>query len=281
MKLPFSGKIDSDADIVALTGDFHFNGKTAICPPAVTDDENGTYRANPAQLYLWDCFQDYCQTISDLKKKLNGKLYFVCNGDLVDGDHHNTFQIITRNPADQHKLAIAGLKPMLDLEPDYTFLLRGTGVHVGGQACWEELIGQDLESVQDKNKNYSWWWLPLEVSGVLMDIAHHGRAGQLPWTAPNMANRLAVETILKYTNANKRIPDLVVRSHKHIPVDSGDNYTTRVIQLPSWQFPTEYIHYIKPGEFPVVGGIIVICQNGSYEIIKKFYQPEMDDPWTA
>jgi hypothetical protein len=277
---PFAKKIDGNADVVALTGDFHFNGKTAVCPPSFTDDENGTYRANEAQLFLWDCWLDYCQEVSNLKKKLKGKLYFICNGDLVDGDHHNTFQIITRNPADQHKLAVAGLEPMLSLNPDYIFFVRGTWVHVGGQACWEELIGKDLGAVQDKNENYSWWWLPIEINGVSMDIAHHGRVGQLPWTFPNTVNRLAIETVLRYTDQGKEPPDLVIRSHRHIAVDTGDNFSVRAIQLPAWQLPTEYIHYIKPGEFPKVGGIIALCQNGHYEIIKKSYQPEMDEAWT-
>jgi hypothetical protein len=277
---PFSKKPGNGADVVALTGDFHFNGKTAVCPPSFTDDENGTYRANKAQLFLWDCWLDYCNEVARLKKELGGKLYFICNGDLVDGDHHSTFQIITRNPADQHKLTVAGLEPMTSLNPDYMFFTRGTRAHVGGQACWEELIGRDLGAVQDGNGNYSWWWLLIEVSDVLIDVAHHGKAGQLPWTFPNIVNRTAVEIILKYSGLGRRLPDLAIRSDRHIAADTGDNFSIRVIQIPSWQLPTEYVHYIKPGEFPKVGGIIAICRDGHYEIIKKFYQPEMDEAWT-
>jgi hypothetical protein len=68
------------------------------------------------------------------------------NGDLVDGDHHGTPQIITRDPAVQFWVAKAAFAPVLTLNPDEAVIVRGTETHVGKGASAEESFARWLRS---------------------------------------------------------------------------------------------------------------------------------------
>jgi hypothetical protein len=266
--------------LVAAFSDTHFNSTVALCPPTITLDDGGTYRASKAQLWLWQCWLDYWQTVARLQAVLNGTLYAISVGDLVDGDHHDTPQIITRNESDQHKITVAGLKPMLDLNPKYLFFVRGTEAHVGKSGKWEEMVARDLGAVEDtETGTASWWWLPMEIEGVTFDIAHHGRLGGRPWTEAGGTINLAAEIIIDYVEDGQMPPKVVLRADRHKKGDSGDNLSTRVLQLPSWQLQTGFGNKLKPGKLLPIGGYIFICENGAYEVVKKIYRPQRRTPW--
>ncbi len=277
------------AAIVAAVSDIHSNSKVAVCPPAITDDDGGTYRASKAQLWLWSNWQDYWQAVKQKvgKGRWRKKLYLVIIGEISDGDHHDTTQIISRNEATQLKIALAVLRPALDLKPDYIFILRGTEAHSKPAAAFDEMVARDIGAVPEREPKaddpgvYSWWWLPLEVESVLFDITHHGRAGYRYWTKANSANALAVELMAQYAEQGRQPPDVALRSHVHKVYDTYDNYPIRVIGTPSWQLQTAYSHRIAPGQLLPIGGLIITCDDGAYEVEKKIYQPEMRDTWRA
>lgn len=258
--------------IVAAISDLHINSTVGLCAPAVNLDDGGTYRSSEAQQWIWANWLDYWSEVKRLKKRQ--RLIVTLNGDLVDGDHHDTPQIISRNVSDQHRMTVKALEPMLSLKPHKIFVIRGTEAHAGKSGQYEERIADDIGAERDPVcDTASWWWLPLEVDGVRFDIAHHGRMGGRPWTRANGILATAAELTMRCAERGDRLPDVAIRSHLHQPGDSHDNYPVRVLQTPSWQLSTAFAYRIAPGSLLPIGGYIFDCRAGAYTLYKKLYRP--------
>lgn len=262
--------------VVAVVSDIHSGSKVAVCPPRITLDEGDSYVANKWQLWLWNNWLDYWKNVKLARGKGKKRLplVVVINGEITDGDHHRTTQgIAPRSISDRFKIAIETLNPMLDLNPDEIYVIRGTETHSGKGGEEDELIAKDISAVQSHTESFSWWHLPLEVKNILFDIAHHGKTGNLPWTGASAVVRYAVELSYYYLSRGHRLPDLAIRSHKHKSYDSYDNAPIRVITTCGWQYPTSFIHKIAPGQMPDIGGLIFTCQKKEYLVRKVVYKP--------
>jgi hypothetical protein len=144
---------------------------------------------------------------------------------------------------------------------------------------WEEMIAKHIEAEPNKNTNaYSHFWLPLNIEGVRLDFAHHGRAGRLEHTKLGVAGREAFyESVTPW--ADGRLPHVAVRSHVHRPIDTYDNYPVRYLITPSWQASTSYGHRLGAGKPLPIGDYLFICSDGEYELRKYIWNPKRDKPW--
>lgn len=261
-------------DVWAIVSDMHCGSTLGLCPPHGIDlDDGGVYIPSKEQEKLWQCWLDYWMLVAGSVKP-GDKLRVILNGDAVDGDHHHTSQIVSKNLAvTQHEIAMGTLQPMRDLKPDSIFLIRGTEAHVGASAQFEERIGKDIGAVRcPQNGTYSWWHLQAESQGILIDAAHHGRIGTRPWTKLTGLSTLVAEIMQAAVTQKVRVPNLAVRSHFHQWGDTADNYECRLIQLAGWQLTTAFIHRIAAGSMPHIGGLIVVCEDGKMQVEKvKFH----------
>ncbi len=263
----------SETVVLAVVSDLHTNSTIGLCPPYVELDDGGHYRSSKAQRWLWRNWKAYVDRVQQTAERENGRVITVFNGDINDGDHHDTPQIISRNEATQLKIAVESARPLVDIS-EKVFVVRGTEVHVGKSGSMEETFAADIGAVQNPETDaFSWWHLKLTAAGVSLDIAHHASMGRLPWTRSASANKLAAVTMFEYMNRNEKPPDLVIRSHQHRWSDSWDAYRTRAIQLPAWQLATAYVHRLNPGALADVGGLIIVCRDGSYTVDKCAYVP--------
>ena len=255
--------------IVAVFGDTHIGGTTALCLPewqydSGSFDENGpiqaSYKASKEQLWILDCWYDYWNHV----KKLAGKKYRIISihlGDVVDGDHHQTVQAIP-NVEDQESLAVEILKPIANLGPMY--FIRGTGAHSG------ELSRSEVRISKELGAKTCAWELLLKVNGIVLDLSHHGRAGRRDWTSAGAAS--AAETVIDSAIAGYERPRYVIRGHNHIIDDSGEKLEgTRYIATPSWQLRTEYGYRVSPGKRSDIGGLIIM-PDGSLDTSKMRYK---------
>lgn len=252
--------------VIAAVGDLHVNSTVGLSPPKIRLDDGGWYSQSEFQKKLWECWIDFwCQFEHD---GIGAHKVVVLNGDLVDGDHHNTSQIVTRNQEIQHQMALLTLEKPRELA-DEIFVVRGTDVHVGEAARSEEAIGRDLDAVRSLDLRHSHWRLRANFGGVGFDFAHHGSMGRLPWTSANLLLRTAVEVELEYYRSGERPPAYAVRSHNHQWGDTSMNSPVRVLALGCWQGLTSFVNRIKPGATPHIGGIIFRIEAGqaSFRIV--------------
>jgi len=252
--------------ILAVVGDQHTNSTVGLCPPYVELDDGGSYHHSPLQSFLWEKWLEYIERVKAHKSLRKAKVCTVLNGDIFDGDHHNTFQIITRNDATMQKIAYSALAPLLEVS-DRVYVVRGTGAHSGGSGRREEEFAEDVEAYRSGDSGpYSRNKLLLNLEGVVVDIAHHTSMGRLPWTAPNAANKLASKVLFKCANEGMTIPDLIFRSHNHRFSESGRHFRCEAICLPGWQGVTEYVNRFDDTAIADIGGAIVLCDRGDYDL---------------
>lgn len=269
-----------------IESDPHAGSTVAICPPEVQLDDGGYYKASRAQNWLWDCRTEALSIVAKLRTQLGAKLYYLSNGDVTDGDHHGTTQILSGNPTAQAAVVDAIMKPILALRPDGLAFVRGTEAHVGKSACYEERIAKGLLKdgwpviTDAATGNASHWHFRAEMHGVRLDFAHHGRVGTRPWTKATGPMTLAAEIGYNHFRRGEPHPHIAVRSHMHQYFDTHDAHPVRVIQTPCWQLATSYIHRIAPDNLADIGAVIVVLQEGEPpEVRPMLYRPDPSPVW--
>lgn len=265
------------AAVVAFS-DLHIGSTVGLCPANVELDDGGRYGATKAQMWLLDCWRRAWQQVAKLTEGY--EVLAVCNGDAVDGDHHGTFQLWSRNPEDQIRVACEMLAPVQQFA-HRLLMVRGTEAHVGGSAWLEEAIGHRLETEPcPATGTHSWYRLPLVAGGVRFFVAHHASMGGKELSRGTAAAGLAVDTMTYCAIHRLTMPDVVVRSHNHRWADSGTTYPVRAVGLPAWQLGTAYISRRTPMSVADVGLCVWLCEGGSYAMHPIRYTPKEDRWWT-
>lgn len=279
--------------ILAWTGDQHNGSTTALCPDVVRLDDGGEYRASKPQRWLFGNWLRLWERVAAIRDSWSGsRLITGFNGDLTDGDHHGTSQILSGNPNAQAFAVNACMAPVLKLKPDAMVFVRGTEAHVGKSACYEERIADGLRrdgwpvQTEPITGASSWWKWQAELAGVRVDSLHHGRMGQRPWTKPNIVANLAAEIFYEHSRLDAMrgdgqvtFPQLALRSHLHRFVDTHDQHPVRVIQMPAWQLHTAYTHKVAAESLADIGGIIVKIEGGAYEVEPVLFTAERSPVW--
>lgn len=273
--------------VIGVVSDIHAGGTTALCPPRIALDDGGAYEASKAQRWLWQSWLDFWDRVTQVQRQHKAELYTVFNGDIVDGDHHNTSQILSRNPNAQAAVVNAAMAVPLGLKPDRIFIVRGTEAHVGQSASAEERIADGLR--RDKRPiegdpetgTASWWHLRMEVHNTLIDVTHHGRTGQREHTRGGAAVLHAHDILLSHAKNGDRYPDLCLRAHYHKFNDSGDACPVRVLTSGAWQLATGHVHKIAADSLADIGGWIIVVTPHGYTAEKVHFKAQRSTPWRA
>ena len=263
---------------IAVVSDLHCGSTVGLHPHEPTSLDNGAlYVPSEAQLWMADRWEHYWNRVADVAGA--GPLHVIVNGDLVDGDHHGTVEIVSRHPNTQMDIAKACFQRVLALNPSSVAVVRGTEVHVGKSGSAEEsfgkwLVAQGITVPKEQGTgNASHWHYQGIYGGVLVDAAHHGRIGSRPWTKVNATMGLAAQIVMEHAVRKERAPDLAIRSHYHQWVDTYDAFPTRVVQTPAWQLKTAYVHKVAAESLAEVGGAIVTIEDGEVLQIEKVVYP--------
>lgn len=283
--------------VIAVTSDQHCGSSVALCPPKIELDDGGEYVASKSQRWLWQNWLDFWQRVRRVRDKEKALLYQMWNGDLTEGSHHGSTQILSGNSSVQSQVVAAAMRVPLDLEPDKLWVIRGTEAHVGHSAEGEEKIADGLSRdtyengagkrvkrpiVRDLDTDTaSHWHAKLEVQGVRFDFAHHGRIGQRPWTKPNVTMNLAAEIFYEHAAREEPYPHIAVRSHFHTFVDTGAAHPVRVLQTPAWQLHTAFAHKVVTEKIADIGGLIIVVRDGKATVEPVIYKPQSVPTWRA
>jgi len=272
--------------LIAVVNDLHCGSTVALCPPEIELDDGGVFSASRPQRWLWQCWLDYWAEVRRARRP-DDRLMIIYNGDLVDGDHHGTSQIVSRNPEAQAAVLREAMAIPLALDADKIFVVRGTEAHVGKSGAAEEGLARRWRSdglpvVGDPDTGTaSWWHLRLDVDGLLIDVTHHGRTGMREHTRANAANLYAHDILLSYAKRRERFPDLCLRAHHHRFNDSGALCPVRVITNGAWQLHTGWSHGKFADTIADIGGLIVTVEDGQYDVRMVEYQANRGSVWTA
>lgn len=273
--------------VLACVSDVHAGSTLALCPPSIKLDDGGEYHASKAQRWLWQSWLEYWDRVKSVQHQHKAQLYTVFNGDLVEGDHHQTSQILSRNPNAQAAVVNAAMAVPLGMKPDRIFIVRGTEAHVGSSASAEERIADGLR--RDKRpiegdpetETASWWHLRLDVYKTRIDVTHHGRTGQREHTRASAAVLHAHDIFLAHAKHGDRHPDLALRAHYHKFNDSYDACPTRVVTSGAWQLQTAHVKKVAADSLADVGGVIVVVTPDGYTLEKVQFHASRGPVWRA
>jgi hypothetical protein len=261
-------------DVLLALADVHAGSTTAICPPTgIRLDDGGEFHPSKLQKHLWKSWIDIWEERVPrlLDKYQPDSVSLLLNGDMVDGNHHGTPQIVS--PLESLHIRIVHkcleLGP-LKLDLDGLHVVRGTSSHVGAAGTLEEGLARVLREegypvVMDPDTgNATSYWRRLDVGGLLVDAKHHGRMGQRRHTRGSYLRLYAQDIQDEYTDDGERPPDVAVRAHLHTYGDSGRDHkmVTRVVALPCWQLGTEYSYRRAYERLTDIGAAALIVRDG-------------------
>ena len=263
------------------TGDLHCGGSTALFPPKWVNADGLEIRQNRAQGWLWERWQDLGLRVK--REALSGvKVFGLFNGDLSEGNHHGTVQLVSASQEDHADIGVEAIDP-LAAWCNWLMFISGTEAHVGLQGRIENIIAKTFAAqgknvVKPPDTALHVWPLALaEIGGVQFNIAHHGRGSGLERNRNNAASAEAADQAVEAMFNGLPIPRYVLRGHTH-RIAFGHYTRTNTTALTSgcWQLSTSHGYRIRPHQPPDVGcWLIRIYDDGTtthelvqYEVIR-------------
>jgi hypothetical protein len=243
----------------------------------------GVCRSKP-QRWLWRQWLLFWGDVFGRRQELGCPLYVILNGELADDNYHPTTQLITRNPADQMKLALQVLEPVT------ARLATGTGCssraalrRTPGQARrwmrrWRPTWARRGRKGKGLHRGGSCGPSWAGCASTWRTIRRAG-AGDGRGRRSSFAAGLAAMAFFEAAERGERPPHLLIRGHVHRPGDSYDAYPTRALVLPSWQLSTSYGYRIGGGTLPVGGAYVVCDGRGGFEVVKRFTEWPIATYW--
>jgi hypothetical protein len=261
--------------IVAIVSDTHIGGLTALSLHEWTCDtgethQDGTpmiqlYTATLAQDWIYQNWLDFWGYVAMLAGRKH-RVIAIHLGDILEGNHHRTVQAMP-NLGDQVSMATEIMKPIANLcskTKGSLHFIRGTEAHAGEAAQSEVGVANALGAPCS-------WERIFDIDGIIVDCAHHGRAGRRDWTST--AAGMAVEAIQDaVTDRPARIPPkYVFRGHNHLVDDSGEkNPLTRAIAMPAWTLRGAFGYRVSAGHRSDIGGAIIL-PDGTLDLSRLRY----------
>jgi len=254
---------------LVVISDTHFGSTVGLCPPEFELDDGGFYKPSKLQTALWTLWSDFWEWAYNV---MHGEPFaLVHNGDCIDGDHHDTTQIITRNIEVQERMAVEVLKPHVDRSELY-FHIRGTEAHVGKSGQTEERIAKQLKAVKDSSTGKrSRWELWLEFGPELVHFAHH--IGTTTSTAyeSSAVMREMTNAFIEAGQFGQRFPTILVRSHRHRYIEVKVPHCRGVV-TPCFQGRTSFTYRIDRLRSPMFGGLILRLKGDGVQIRERIYE---------
>ena len=176
-------------------------------------------------------------------------------GDLIEGIHHGSSEVVSAALEDHVSMACDVLGPMADAA-EKTFVLLGTESHTRNV---EHAIARAIEAVTCPVTGGAFKDLDLSVNGCPCFFTHHISTTSRVYLA---ASRLSIHLgnmqleRLRAGYSPERIPRVMVAGHCH----RNDAYTDGrglCLTTPSWQALTRYGHKVVSTAVPHVGGVVL------------------------
>lgn len=240
----------STSKLVLCISDLHVGSTVGLWPKGFVSNEGNEIGQNKFQEWLWECWEDMlCWA-----QKTIGKDAFdvVVNGDLVDGIHHKTLQVMTPDPSDQTD-AVKQVLGFLAESCAKLHIIKGTECHSRND---EIRIGRALGATKcQATGQHAWDTLDLEVAGTLYNFAHHISATARSYLEAS-AHSIALGNLShSRARAGKPVPKVMVRAHRHRHGIWDDGNQVSVI-TGAWQGLTRYGYRVVPDAVPQPSAVI-------------------------
>jgi hypothetical protein len=234
--------------LLAVVSDLHCGSVTGLLPPDFTTVEGNTIGLSEVQRFLWASWLDATQ------RWLPGVLgsdpwNLIVNGDVIEGVHHGTKQVISPDTKDHTAAAIAVLRPLVE-KARRTYMIRGTECHTGNA---EVTVGEALATAINRETGKPFWdRLTLDICGVRCVFRHHIGTSVRSYTSDTQLGIARSEEIVEAVKNGEPHPRVIGCAHRHKWGRAEDDESLCVVS-PPWQMLTRFGHKVvsqsrtKPG----------------------------------
>jgi hypothetical protein len=235
--------------------------------------EGGGYDPSRFQLDVAKAWKDFFKVHVPKVTRGAKKRVLCVNGDIIDGAHHNTVALATNNLQIQETWAISLLKEAAK-GFDEVYCTLGTEAHTqpGGQS--DERIAVAIGAVKNDDGMSASWQQWLDVDGIVINIAHHIGTTSSAAYESSAVMREMVAALVEAGQWEQRLPDVIIRSHRHrfiriaIPSAKGE---IQAAVSPGWQLRTPYVERIDRMRLPHIGGLVLLVEDKECLIKAKIY----------
>lgn len=236
--------------LVLVISDLHVGSTVGLWPKGFVSNEGNPIGQNKFQEWLWECWEDMLVWA----QKTIGKDQFdvVVNGDLVDGIHHRTLQVMTPDVSDQTD-AVRQVLGFLAETSNKLHIIKGTECHSRND---EIRLGRALGATKDPANNQNAWDnLDLDVGGTLYNFAHHISATARTYLEASAHSIMLGNMSHARARVGKPVPKVMVRAHRHRHGIWDDGNQISVI-TGAWQGLTRYGYRVVPDAIPQPSAVI-------------------------
>lgn len=274
--------------VIVVCSDQHCGSTLGLMTPEGVTIADGAH-VSPSEpvRWLWRQhlnFVDDAERVVKQWRERGATAHYVNLGDLTDGDHHHTHQIIGRDQGSHIAAARNVLRDgFLGLSFDSLHFVMGTPSHVGRAGGNEKSVASGLEDegypvvrCPWNGDTTLWPWLYMDIGAYRFDFRHHGRTGMREHTRKSYQAIYSYDIHGSHLNEGRRPPDVAVRAHKHKMMDSGPDHRgiTRTVNTGCWQFSSEWVQSRAIESRPDFGGWIFVVTDdmrGPYDLWARPY----------
>lgn len=243
---------------ILLLSDTHIGSTVGLWPPDYKSKSGHDLPQSKWQQWLWASWgmmQDWAEGLVSEDDELT----LVFNGDVIEGQHHRTVEIMSANIEDQFDAAATVLKGLvLRLEPKQIFFTNGTECHTRGA---EKSLGNRLGAVKDPETGQGAFdYLKLDVDGCVTSFAHH-------CSCSTRRHLQATQHSVMISDENQRAMDaghtparVVCRAHRHEHGIWNNGDRMSIVTGP-WQGLTRHGHKAVTGAV-CSPSAVMLCYDG-------------------
>lgn len=227
--------------MVVIVSDLHCGSTVGLLPPDFVTLEGNEIQQNAVQRWLWECWTD--ATERWLPSIVGSDPFaLVVLGDAVEGDHHRTTQIISKDMIDHRNAAVECLSPMAK-RAAATFVVEGTECHVGNV---EHTLAGKLKAVPDPDTGKpAWERLDLTVAGTRSIFQHHITVAIRSYLEASGLGIALGNEQLEAAKNGEQPPKCLFSAHRHRYGEFRDASGLCVVS-PPWQVKTRHGMKVVP-----------------------------------
>ena len=234
----------SKAKLIVALSDLHVGSTVGLWPKDFVSNEGNPIGRNKFQEWLGECWDDAMAGIAKVVGKDEFEL--VINGDMVDGIHHRTLQVMTPDIGDQTDAVRQILAPLAE-KAARIHIVKGTECHTRND---EIRLGRALGASKDpSNGQNAWDTLDLEVNGCLYNFAHHITTSMRSYLEASAHSISLGDLTMTRARAGMPVPKVMVRAHRHRHGIWDDGNQMSVV-TGAWQGLTRYGYKVVPNAIP-------------------------------
>ena len=262
----------NDIRQLAIISDIHAGSTRALLPPDFVTLAGQPIGQSDFQKWLWSAWL----AGHDWLNKLTGAdpYALVLNGDLTEGNHHHTKEIVSPENADHSKAAVELLESVA-ARADKTYVVLGTECHTG---IHELGIAKQIGAEINPESGQPFWdRLALKIAGVQISVRHHFPATSRSYLEASQHSIQMGNAIVEATRAGEVPPRILIGAHRHRTGHFSDGKSLSVVTR-AWQGLTRHGFKVVPDGRPCPSIYLLDWRNRADEQLPEVHYITFDAP---